>query len=102
MQHFHCRNCQQLVFFENSICVSCGHSLAFLPDLVEMGSFVVKKPGVYEWAGSKKSESRYRPCINYEKNNTCNWAVRGDDPNPYCCSCQLTRTIPDLSHARAL
>ena len=31
------------------------------------------------------------------RENVCNWAVPGDDPNPYCPSCRLTRTIPDLS-----
>ena len=38
MKIFHCDHCDQLVFFENTQCVSCGHLLAFLPDLAEIGS----------------------------------------------------------------
>jgi hypothetical protein len=41
MKIFHCDHCQQLVFFENTQCVSCGHVLAFLPDLLELGSLEV-------------------------------------------------------------
>ncbi len=38
MKVFHCDHCQQLVFFENTVCVSCGQTLAYLPDLEDMGS----------------------------------------------------------------
>ena len=41
MKIFHCDHCQQLVFFENTHCVSCGHVLAFLPDLLEIASLEV-------------------------------------------------------------
>ena len=38
MKIFHCGHCQQLIFFENSRCVSCDHPLAYLPDLGVVGS----------------------------------------------------------------
>ena len=38
MKVFHCDHCDQLVFFENTQCVACGHTLAFLPDLMDVGS----------------------------------------------------------------
>jgi hypothetical protein len=38
MRIFHCDHCDNLVFFENTHCVQCGHLLAFLPDLMEIGS----------------------------------------------------------------
>ena len=38
MKVFHCDHCGHLVFFENTRCVSCGHLLAFLPDLMLVGS----------------------------------------------------------------
>ncbi len=31
--------------------------------------------------------------------DVCNWEVPGNDPNPYCISCRLTRALPDLSVA---
>ena len=33
MNVFHCDHCGQLVFFENTVCVNCGNTLAYLPDL---------------------------------------------------------------------
>jgi hypothetical protein len=38
----------------------------------------------------------YRLCQNYETLK-CNWLIHDSDPNPQCCACRLTRTIPDLS-----
>ena len=38
MRIFHCDHCDNLVFFENTHCIQCGHVLAFLPDLMEIGS----------------------------------------------------------------
>ncbi|MGZ3488085.1 MAG: zinc-ribbon domain-containing protein, partial [Isosphaeraceae bacterium] len=38
MKVFHCGHCGQLVFFENSACVSCWRTLAYLPDRTEMGT----------------------------------------------------------------
>ena len=36
MKIFHSGSCDQLVFFENTTCVNCGHALAYLPDLTNM------------------------------------------------------------------
>jgi hypothetical protein len=93
MKIFHCDHCDQLVFFENTICVNCGRSLAYLPDVAEIASF---DPG----AGSKFSPAAglgrsYRLCSNYPQYQICNWAVPTTDPNPLCRSCRLTRIIPD-------
>jgi hypothetical protein len=38
----------------------------------------------------------YRLCSNYAQQQICNWAVVGEDSNPLCVSCRLTRVIPDL------
>ena len=38
MKIFHCDHCGQLLFFENTECVSCGHRVAYLPDLQLVGS----------------------------------------------------------------
>ena len=44
-----------------------------------------------------KEGQAYRLCLNYSRENVCNWAVPVDDPNPYCRSCRLNRVIPNLS-----
>jgi hypothetical protein len=85
MKVFHCDHCAALVFFENVSCVSCGHALAYFPDL--------------EKVGTVDQARDYRPCENYSRHEVCNWAVPADDPNPLCRSCRLTRVIPDLGVA---
>lgn len=97
MKIFHCDHCQHLVFFENVRCVKCGHSLAYLPNLGDVGSLL--EVGKDRWRSPLPPPfgSEYRLCANYDRENVCNWAVPIDDPNPLCRSCRLTRVIPDLS-----
>jgi hypothetical protein len=93
MKSFHCDHCQQLVVFENTQCVNCGHTLAYLPDRGTLIALVPAGDGSYRG----KDKQTYRLCKNYKDQNVCNWAVPVDSPTPYCRSCQFTRTIPDLS-----
>jgi hypothetical protein len=64
MKIFHCDHCQQLVFFENIRCLTCGHALAYLPDLADMGS--LDAVGENEWRSPARaaSERKYRLCEN--------------------------------------
>ncbi|MBV8555408.1 MAG: putative zinc-binding peptidase [Planctomycetaceae bacterium] len=99
MKIFHCGHCDQLVFFENTTCVNCGHVLAYLPDQENLGT--LEPDGEDRWPSLSTAEGiearAYRLCKNARDEDVCNWAVPVDDPNPYCLSCRLTRIIPDLS-----
>ncbi len=97
MKIFHCEHCEQLVFFENTTCVKCGHVLAYLPDRTDMGTLEPDGEDRWRALGTGAERRAYRLCLNYSKEKVCNWAVPDDDPNPYCLSCRLTRVIPDLS-----
>jgi hypothetical protein len=107
MKVFHCDHCQHLVFFENTQCVSCGHVLAFLPDLLMVGSLDPGggNPGQNTWPRDRLWSSplpaaqnrAYRLCANYADMGVCNWAVPDEDPAVFCLSCRLTEMIPDLS-----
>jgi hypothetical protein len=79
--------------------VKCGHLLAYLPDQKRMGTLEPEEGALWRSLPSAAGgEARsYRLCQNDREENVCNWAVPWDDPNPYCRSCRLTRTIPDLS-----
>ena len=99
MKVFHCDHCGQLVFFENTACVNCGHVLAFLPDVEDMGTLEPAEEGRLRALGGAAKGREYLLCKNYREQNVCNWAVPADDPNPYCLSCQLTRVIPDITRA---
>jgi len=104
MQIFHCDHCEQLLFFENHSCVSCGRLLAFLPDIQDLGS--LDPAGGETWTSPLQGASPdgYRLCANYTTHDVCNWAIPAADPHSLCASCRLTQVIPDLSvagHAEA-
>jgi hypothetical protein len=97
MKIFHCGRCDQIVFFENTVCVNCGRTLAYLPDREDMGTLEPAGHGLWRTVERGGGGGRqYRLCVNYSNENVCNWAVPADDPNGYCRSCRLTRVIPDL------
>jgi len=93
MRVFHCGHCQNLVFFENIVCIQCGHTLAFLPEIGMISSLDAVSSS--EWKSSLTG-SLYRLCENYSQHQTCNWAIRAEDPNELCLSCRLTQVIPNL------
>jgi hypothetical protein len=102
MKVFHCDHCGQLVFFENSRCVSCGHTLAYLPDLGGIGSLEpADEEGVYLSPEPRAVGHTWRLCKNYTVHDVCNWAVPCDDDDPLCWSCRLTQVIPDLTQPGA-
>ena len=96
MKVFHCDHCSALVFFENSQCVTCGHALAFLPELFVMGS--LEQVNDQEWVSPIPAANgrKYRLCRNYIERDDCNWAVASEDTQGLCHSCRLTTVIPDL------
>jgi hypothetical protein len=100
MKTFHCTHCQNLIFFENVRCLSCDHSLAFLPDLKIMAALTQSADGLWRPYMPAFDGRGYRLCGNYDQISVCNWAVPADDPYALCGSCRLNRIIPDLSSAR--
>ncbi len=97
MKIFHCDHCGHLLFFENTTCVSCARTVAYLPDLGLMGSLDAVGDG--RWASPLAAEGAepYRLCRNYTETEVCNWAVAGGEVDGYCVSCRLTEIIPELS-----
>jgi len=93
MQLFSCQNCGQLVYFENTACVRCGHRLGYLP---EAGSMSAVEPDGADWRALADRSGAFRFCANWEL-NACNWLVPANGDSPYCIACQHNRTIPDLS-----
>jgi hypothetical protein len=101
---FRCDHCGQLIFFENSICTRCGHTLAFLPDRRRMAALTARGDELWTIATPDAPEAGYRLCANYRNENVCNWALPAGDEHELCPSCRLTRVIPDLTvsgHAEA-
>jgi len=110
MKIFSCSACKHVAFFENSQCVRCGHTLAYLPDRGVLSAlendpsaepapdgglrFIALDPAA--------KGSRYRLCRNYSTHAVCNWAIPEHDPNVYCPACRLNEVIPNLSEPSAV
>ena len=100
MRVFHCDQCDQLVFFENSVCVSCGARLAFHPDTRDMT--VVPRPAAPPPATATAPltpapDAGFRRCRNDLDFDVCNWVIPAGDAHELCASCRLTAVIPDTS-----
>ncbi|MBE8716533.1 zinc-binding metallopeptidase family protein [Cellvibrio polysaccharolyticus] len=96
MRIYTCQQCSQLTYFENTSCTRCGAILAFTPDNLTLAAVESDAEGFLKPIGDV-SGRRFRHCANREQHYSCNWAVAHDDPSPFCISCRLNRTIPDLS-----
>lgn len=102
MKVFHCDHCGQLLFFENVACMSCGRTVAFVPELSTIASLdlvpasTTEAPGARRWR-SPLSRGELRMCSNYALHDVCNWAFAADGAEELCRACRLTQTIPNLS-----
>ena len=93
MRAFSCRNCGQLVFFENTACLNCDADLGFSwsqRDLLTLRS----SPAGFEplpLGDSNGEAATLHRCANSGLAG-CNWLV--DNDGELCVSCALTRTRP--------
>jgi len=100
MKLFECQHCGQPLYFENTRCESCGHSLGYL---AAKETITALKPidaadggdGTL-WRALAEPKGRYRYCAN-ARHEVCNWLVDADGPESFCAACRHNRTIPDLS-----
>jgi hypothetical protein len=72
--------CGNPVYFDSSLCLSCGSSLGFDP-----------------LADRILPAANSRLCSNGTRYNVCNWLIPHDSPDDLCLACRLNRTIPDLT-----
>ena len=100
MKTFQCSACGAGVFFDNTHCVQCGATLAYVAAARQMAAFEPNLAGGF-WPvlGSPAQairQGKWRPCENYRTARICNWMVAVDDPQPLCACCRQTEVIPGL------
>jgi hypothetical protein len=78
MKLFNCPNCGHRLYFENSVCLSCGNALVYDPHGARFE--LASTEGVFTCANASECD--------------CNWKA-GD--GVFCIACALNKTIPDLS-----
>ncbi|MFT4261995.1 MAG: putative zinc-binding metallopeptidase [Nocardioides sp.] len=93
MKSFHCRVCDNPLFFENSVCVSCGSALGY--SRAERAVVPVDADGRYVDAAGLV----WWVCTNLNLSG-CTWlaAIEGGQ----CDACELTRTRPNDEDAIGL
>ena len=97
MKLFTCSSCGQALFFENTQCQSCGHQLAYLPDLnviSPLEPLEAEAPTFIALAKPARN-GRYRLCANYVQHDVCNWAIPIERDSPLCLSCELNVDTPN-------
>ncbi len=98
MKLYTCGKCNNLLYFENSFCLSCNHSVGFDASRLEL---ITLLPGNVQGEYSDLSQNiDYRFCQN-SSYGTCNWLVEKNDSNTFCLACSLNRTIPILTDKNA-
>lgn len=100
MKTFHCDRCNQQVFFENTRCEKCGGMLGYEPERREINTFEPAGGGTWLSLNRLSPHRYYRQCINYSREEVCNWMIPADDAHELCASCRLTHIIPALSSER--
>lgn len=93
MKLFECQNCGQLLFFENTQCERCGHTLGYLSESATLNT--LRALGDDCWDLWSEAGAPYRFCAN-AVHDVCNWIVLAGDPDTFCRACRLNRKIPDL------
>lgn len=92
MKLFACPVCGHAVHFDSHACVRCSSRLGLTPDPLAMA--------ILDSSDRADAASRrWQQCEHRALTNGCNWLVAIDDETPFCVSCRLNRTIPDLSLA---
>jgi len=95
MKLFECESCGQPLYFENTVCESCGHRLGYVPDVNKVTAL---EPEGDFWRALGAPDRLFKFCQNAEL-DACNWLIPSDSTETHCTACRHNRTIPDLSDA---
>jgi hypothetical protein len=90
---FRCQACQQVLYFENTLCEKCRHRLGYLPLATTLSAL---EPEGDAWKALAAPGTPLRFCANAQ-HEACNWLVEASSADALCLSCRHNRTIPDLS-----
>ena len=95
MKLYICSHCQNRLYFENSICLSCKHAVGFDTSTLSMVTLEQKAAG--EFGDIVDGKKVYRFCENAQ-HGTCNWLIPLTQAAPFCRACELNNVIPALSN----
>jgi hypothetical protein len=98
MKLFKCQSCQQILYFENTLCERSRHRLGYIADAATLSAL---EPDGDRWRALAAPGGSFWFCANAE-HAACNWLIEASSPETFCLSCRHNRTIPDLTVAANL
>ncbi|MEO7221144.1 MAG: putative zinc-binding metallopeptidase [Devosia sp.] len=94
MKLFRCDHCSNVIYFENTICKSCGHTLGYWYETNMMLSLEVAGD---HFNAPALPDKQFVRCAN-AKYGACNWLVELDvGGDPYCRACRHNALVPDVT-----
>jgi hypothetical protein len=93
MRLFKCQACGNVVHFENTLCVSCGATLGYIPDRFAMSTLTLAGD---VWTAAADPTRAFRSCANAQI-GACNWLTPASEHSGLCRACRHNRMLPDLS-----
>ena len=95
MKLYTCGNCHSLIYFENNVCLHCGHTLGFDSNALSLISLTAEGNNLF--FSAQNNREKFRFCKNAEY-GTCNWLIPADNNDIFCRACELNRLIPALTN----
>jgi hypothetical protein len=83
MKLFKCQSCQQILYFENSVCIKCGHWLGYVPEIATVSALEpAGEPDGDQWRALAAPDTAYRFCANAAQ-KACSWLVEASSPESF-------------------
>jgi len=93
MKLYTCAKCQNLLYFENTVCLNCSSAVGF--DAGSLSMITLVPAANNSFTNLKNNRQAWLFCNN-AKHAACNWLIPAGDANGFCLACDLNRTIPSL------
>lgn len=93
MKLYTCAKCQNLLYFENTVCLNCGSAVGFDANALSMVTLLPAGENVF--TDSKNNKNTWRFCSNAQ-HAACNWLIPASQPGEFCIACDVNRIIPAL------
>ena len=94
MKLFRCDHCSNVVYFENTVCESCGHALGYWHEADMMVSL---EPQAGHFITPSLQDQPFVYCANAQ-HAACNWLVEcRSDGDRYCRACRHNALVPDIA-----
>ncbi|HTE10781.1 MAG TPA: putative zinc-binding peptidase [Chitinophagaceae bacterium] len=93
MKLYSCDKCQNLLYFENTVCLNCRSAVGFDAGSLSMVTLLPSNEKTFTDINNKNQSWRYCDNAAYA---ACNWIIPASQTDGFCMACDLNRTIPSL------